>query len=69
MSRPTVVVCNFRFELRPENETVELVSGHHTARVCKECLELLAVHRRIHKMRIEQIIPLLSEHRPLVTHA
>lgn len=69
MTQPAVVICNFRFEHRLENETVELVSGHDAARICKECLVLVTTHRRIHHMKIEKIIGLMSEPQAVVTEA
>jgi hypothetical protein len=32
---------NFRFEVRPEDEIVELQAEHHTAHVCVDCLYAL----------------------------
>ena len=58
------VTCDFRFEVRPEDELVELEADHHTARVCMECLALLTVHRRIHHMRVERVIVEMAERRP-----
>jgi hypothetical protein len=49
------VTCNFRFEVRPDDEIVELVADHHTAHVCVDCLTLLTVHRRIHHMKVEKV--------------
>jgi len=63
------VTCNFRFELRPEDEVVELQADHHTARVCMECLALITVHRPIHHMKVEKVIVEMSERRPLVAFA
>ena len=47
------VTCSFRFEVRPEDEIVELKADHHTAHV--DCLTLLTVHRRIHHMKVEKV--------------
>lgn len=63
------VTCDFRFEVRPENEVVELEADHHTARVCMECLALLTVHRRIHHMRVERVIVEMAESRPILAEA
>ena len=63
------VTCNFRFELRPEDEVVELQADHHTARVCMECLALIAVHRRIHHMKVEKVIVEMAERRPVLAEA
>ena len=60
------VTCDFRFEVRPENEVVELEADHHTARVCMECLALLTVHRRIHHMKVERVIVEMADPRPLL---
>ena len=51
-----VVTCSFRFEVRREDEVIELQSDHHTARVCESCLVLLTVHRRVHRMKVEKVI-------------
>jgi hypothetical protein len=50
------VTCGFRFEVRPEDEVVELEADHHTVHVCVDCLTLLTVHRRIHHMKVEKVI-------------
>jgi hypothetical protein len=63
------VTCNFRFEVRPEDEVVELQADHHTARVCMECLALLTVHRRIHHMKVEKVIVEMAEPRPVLAEA
>jgi hypothetical protein len=63
------VTCNFRFEVRPEDEVVELQADHHTARVCMECLALLTVHRRIHNMKVEKVIVEMAEPRPVLAEA
>jgi len=63
------MTCNFRFEVRPEDQIVELVADHHTAHVCVECLTLLTVHRRIHHMKVEKVIVEMAERRPLVAFA
>ena len=49
------MTCNFRFEIRPEDQIVELVAEHHIAHVCLDCLALLTVHRRIHHMKVEKV--------------
>ena len=66
---PVAVTCDFRFEVRPESEVVELEADHHTARVCLECLALLTVHRRIHHMRVERVIVEMAEPRPVLAEA
>lgn len=63
------VTCNFRFEVRPEDEVVELEADHHTATVCMECLALLTVHRRIHHMKIEKVIIQMAERKPVLAEA
>ena len=63
------MTCNFRFEVRPENEVVELVAQHHTAHVCLDCLALLTVHRRIHHMEVEKVIVEMAESRPVLAEA
>lgn len=63
------VTCNFRFEVRPEDEVVELVAEHHTAHVCLDCLALLTVHRRIHHMKVEKVIVQMAERRPVLAEA
>jgi hypothetical protein len=63
------MTCNFRFEVRPDEEIVELVVEHHTAHVCLDCLALLTVHRRIHHMKVEKIIVEMAEPRPMLAEA
>ncbi len=63
------ITCNFRFEVRPEDEVVELQADHHTARVCMECLALLTVHRRIHHMKVEKVIVAMADRRPVLAEA
>jgi hypothetical protein len=63
------VICGFRFEVRPEDEVVELEADHHTAHVCVACLTLLTVHRRVHHMKVEKVIVEMAERRPLVAFA
>ena len=63
------VTCNFRFEIRPEDEIVELQAEHHAAHVCRECLVLLTVHRRVHHMKVEKVIVEMAERRPLLAEA
>jgi hypothetical protein len=60
------MTCNFRFEVRPEDQIVELVAGHRTAHVCLDCLALLTVHRRIHHMKVEKVIVEMADRRPVV---
>jgi hypothetical protein len=60
-----VVTCGFRFEVRPEAEVVELQAEHHAVYVCRECLVLLTVHRRIHHMKVEKVIVEMAERRAL----
>ena len=63
------VICGFRFEVRPEDEVVELEADHHSAHVCVDCLTLLTVHRRVHHMKVEKVIVEMAERRPLVVFA
>ena len=63
------VTCGFRFEVRPEDEIVELEADHHTARVCLDCLALLTVHRRVHHMKVEKVIVEMAERRPVLAEA
>ena len=63
------MICNFRFEVRHDDEVVELVAEHHTAHVCLDCLALLTVHRRIHHMKVEKVIVEMAEGRSLVAFA
>ena len=63
------VICGFRFEVRPEDEIVDLVADHHTVHVCVDCLALLTVHRRIHHMKVEKVIVQMAEGRPLAAFA
>ena len=64
-----VVTCGFRFEVRPEDEVVELEADHHTVHVCLDCLTLLTVHRRIHHMKVEKVIAVMAERRPVLAEA
>jgi hypothetical protein len=62
-----VVTCGFRFEVRGEDEVVELVDEHrHSALVCTNCLVLLTVHRRVHHMKVEKVIAEMAKPVPLV---
>ncbi len=63
------LTCSFRFEVRPEDEIVELESDGHTAMVCVDCLMLLTVHRRIHHMKVERVIVEMAERRPVLAEA
>jgi hypothetical protein len=63
------VTCGFRFEVRPESEVVELQAERHVVHVCRECLVLLTVHRRIHHMRVEKVIVEMAERRPVLAEA
>ena len=60
------VTCGFRFEVRPEDDIVELQADHHTAHVCSSCLVLLTVHRRVHRMKVEKVIAEMATPVPLV---
>jgi len=63
------VTCGFRFEVRPEDEIVELQADHHTVHVCVDCLVLLTVHRRIHHMKVEKVIVEMAEPIPVLAEA
>jgi hypothetical protein len=63
------MTCNFRFEVRPEDQIVELVAEQHTVHVCLDCLALLTVHRRIHHMKVEKVIVKMAESRPVLAEA
>ena len=63
------VTCNFRFEVRPEDEVVELQADHRTVHVCVDCLTLLTVHRRVHHMKVEKVIVEMAERQSLVAFA
>jgi hypothetical protein len=63
------MTCNFRFEVRPDKEIVELVAEHHIAHVCLDCLALLTVHRRIHHMKVEKVIVEMAERKPVLAEA
>jgi len=69
LGRFLAVTCSFRFEVRPEDEVVELQTGHHAVHVCRECLVLLAVHRRVHHMKVEKVIVEMAERRPVLAEA
>lgn len=55
--RQMSVTCAFRFEVKPDDEVVELDMGSFRVHVCENCLTLIAVHRRIHHMKLERLIP------------
>ena len=63
------LTCNFRFEVRSEDEVVELEADHHTAHVCVDCLTLLTVHRRVHHMKVEKVIVEMAEPIPVLAEA
>ena len=63
------MTCGFRFEVRPEDEVVELQADHRTVHVCLDCLTLFTVHRRIHRMKVEKVIVEMAERRSLVAFA
>ena len=63
------MTCNFRFEVRPDDQIVELVAENHTALVCLDCLALLTVHRRIHHMKVEKVIVEMAEPKPVLAEA
>ena len=63
------VICSFRFEVRPEDEIVELQAEHSTVHVCVDCLTLLTVHRRIHHMKVEKVIVEMAERIPVLAEA
>ena len=63
------MTCNFRFEVRPDDEIVELVAEHYTAHVCVDCLTLLTVHRRVHHMKVEKVIVEMAERRTVLAEA
>lgn len=56
--------CSFRFEVRPEDEIVELEANRHTAHICSDCLVLFTVHRRVHHMKVEKVIAEMAEPEP-----
>ena len=49
--------CAFRHEKIPEPELIEIDAGGASARICPRCLILITVHRRLHHMRLEKIVP------------
>ncbi len=63
------MTCNFRFEVRSEDEVVVLEADHRTVHVCVDCLTLLTVHRRVHHMKVEKVIVEMAEGRSLVAFA
>lgn len=63
------VTCGFRFEVRSEDEVVELEADHRTVHVCLDCLALLTVHRRIHHMKVEKVIAEMAERKPVLAEA
>ena len=69
MGSVLALTCSFRFEVRPEDEIVELESDGHRAMVCVDCLTLLTVHRRVHHMKVERVIVEMAEPRPVLAEA
>ena len=59
--RQMSVTCAFRFEVKPDDEVVELDMGSFSVHVCENCLTLIAVHRRIHHMKLEKLIPQMAQ--------
>ena len=49
--------CAFRHEQEPDRSLVELDASGIEVRICSRCLVLITIHRRIHHMRLEQLIP------------
>ena len=49
--------CAFRHEKILETELVEIDAGGASVRICPNCLILITVHRRLHHMRLEKIVP------------
>ena len=54
------VPCAFRHEIIPELELIEIDAGGASAKICSRCLILITIHRRIHHMKIEKIIPKMA---------
>jgi len=55
-----LAVCAFRHEYVPENWLIVLETRGATAPVCPRCLTLIIVHRRVHHMKLEQVIPQMA---------
>ncbi len=56
-----LATCAFRHEQGSEQNLVELDAGSVSVRVCPRCLVLIVVHRRIHDMKVEKLIPEMAE--------
>ena len=52
--------CYFRHEEVPLQTLIELDGGGVAVKVCPSCLVLIVVHRRIHHMKLEQVIPRMA---------
>ena len=57
------VVCAFGHEEIPEMLTVEIEAAGTSTRICPRCLILITVHRRVHHMDLERLIPRMAERR------
>jgi hypothetical protein len=53
--------CSFRHENLPERNLIELDSWGKVAKVCPDCLTLIVIHRRIHRMKVEQVISEMAD--------
>ncbi len=56
-----LVTCAFRHEEIPDYAIVEIDASGASTRICPRCLILITVHRRIHHMKLEKIIPEMAE--------
>jgi len=55
-----LVICAFRHEEIPDDVVVEIDASGASTRICHRCLILITVHRRIHHMRLEKLIPIMA---------
>ncbi len=56
-----LVTCAFRHEEIQDTASVEIDASGASARICSRCLILITVHRRIHHMKLEKIIPEMAD--------
>ncbi len=56
-----LVTCAFRHEKLQDSALIEIDANDTSARVCPQCLILITIHRKIHHMKLEKLIPKMAE--------
>ncbi len=51
-----MAVCAFRHENILRDRLIAIETKDATASICPNCLTLIIVHRRVHHMKVEQLI-------------